>query len=143
MSEAKYSALYLGIVVAERALSKMFDNITRMPPTNPGYDFVCGKGFKIDCKSACLYKRKGQSPAWHFQLDLNKIADYFLCLAFDSRDNLVPMHVWLIPGSDVNTKWGFNIYNTTESLSKWSEYEKPLDRVVSCCNTMKMEAESK
>jgi hypothetical protein len=126
---------YLGIHVAERALSKFFKNITRMPMNNIGYDYVCGKGFKIDVKCSCIIH--GDVDYWHFTINENQIADYFLCLAFDNREDLTPMHVWLIPGHIVNTLKGFSISNRTRSLHKWSKYERPLDKVITCCNEMK------
>jgi len=90
LQEAKDSASYLGVYVAERVLSKYFDNIIKMPYGNPGYDFICGKGFKIDVKSACLYYQRGCYPYWEFHIKRNNAADYFLCLGFDSRDMLNP-----------------------------------------------------
>lgn len=135
MAESKNCAQYLGVVVAEKALSKFFNNITRMPNGNQGFDFLCEKGFKIDVKSGCLIDAK--CSHWHFSIFKNKIANYFLLLAFDSRESLEPQHVWLVPGNVINNKGGIAIYNTKRSLAKWSQYEKPLDRVIACCNLMK------
>ena len=138
MSEAKDCGAYLGVVVAEKALSKFFDNITRMPYGNPGFDFLCGKGFKIDVKSSCLLK--GKYLHWKFHIEKNRIADYFLFLAFnEDRNNLEPQHVWLIPGDIVNIQFDVTISNKEKSLSKWSKYEKPLDKVIACCNQMREE----
>ena len=39
---------------AEKALSVFFKTMTRMPNNNPGYDFLCNRGFKIDAKSSCI-----------------------------------------------------------------------------------------
>jgi len=136
MSESKKSSWFLGVYVAERVLSRYFDNITRMPNNNPGYDYICGKGFKIDVKSACL-QHHSTTPNWAFTIRYNTIADYFLCLAFDNRESLNPMHVWLIPMGKVCHLNGLCITNTYKSLSKWNEYEKSLDKVISCCNEMR------
>ncbi len=130
MSEAKDCTLYLGVCIAETALSKFFDNIVRMPHENPGFDFLCGRGYKIDCKSSCINIRKPpRAPCWQFSIKRNKIADYFLCLALDNRENLIPQHVWLIPGHVVNDHKGLSIVNHPTSLEKWSLYEHPTDRV--------------
>ena len=118
---------------AEIILMSMFDHVERMPNGNPGYDFTCGKGYRIDAKSGCL--RKHNPNTWRFGINRNKIADYFLCLALDNRQDLNPLHVWLIPGKDINHLSGATISKST--LSKWSEYEQPLNTVLSCCNTMK------
>lgn len=137
MSLARYSGSYLGVYVAERALSKFFNNIEKMPYGNPGYDFVCSKGFKIDVKSSCLHHKKGERPFWAFRVDRNTVADYFLCLAFDDRDKLEPQHVWLIPGNDVNSKLSVIVRNTDAGLLKFGLYERPLGPVESCCNVLR------
>ena len=49
---------YLGIHIAEQVLSKVFKNIKMMPMHNPGYDFICNHGKKIDVKSSCIQKNK-------------------------------------------------------------------------------------
>ena len=136
MSIAKDTPIYLGVHIAERALSKFFDNIVRMPNGNPGYDFICGKGFKIDVKSSVLHKDKrdgNRSPFWKFSTRRNTVADYFLCLGFDNREALTPMHVWLIPGEFVNKKMLFQITNAPDILNNFLGYEQPIDRVISCC----------
>lgn len=126
--------LYLGVVVAERILSEIFNDVCRMPPRNRGFDFICGGGYKIDVKSACTRKMR---RSWNFMIRRNAVADYFLCLAFDNRDDLNPIHLWLIPGTEVN-------HLTTASISegtvdKWAQYEltDKLDQVISRCNAMR------
>lgn len=126
-------ASFLGIHVAEQILSKMFDGIERMSCNNPGYDFTCKNGYKIDCKSSCL--RGNKSNMWVFSIKNNKIPDFFLCLGFDNRHNLNPLHVWLIPSHILNNKSGTSISIST--LNKWKQYEKSLDKVLIHCDTMK------
>lgn len=136
MAENKSCSAYLGIHIAEKVLSKIFPNVKQMPHNNPGYDFICGKGFKIDVKAATRSHPKKSNDCWIFRVCQNKTADYFLCLAFDNRKALNPEHVWLIPGHVVNFhKHGFAI--TTTRLEKWAEYEKSLDKVSECCNLLK------
>ena len=137
MAEARDCAAFLGVFVAERALSRFFDHIERMPYGNPGYDFICGKGFKIDVKSSC--KQVGRSDGWGFHIRRNCVADYFLCLAFDDRESLRPEHVWLIPGSVLNHLSG--IFIAESRLVKWSAYEQPLNRVEACCSIMRDETD--
>lgn len=88
INEATESASYLGVYIAETVLSTFFDNMQRMPYGNQGYDFICGKGFKIDVKTSCLVYRQNRTPKWEFCFNRNKIADYFLCLGFDNRKTL-------------------------------------------------------
>ncbi len=139
IEEARDSSVWLGCFIAERALSGFFDDITRMPPNNPGYDFICGKGYKIEAKSSCLYHGPYGNPRWSFGIRKNRIAEYFLCLGFDDRSSLEPLHVWLIPGHIVNHLWGLSITTAPNSIQKWSRYEKPIGRVVKCCDRLKAE----
>ena len=130
---------WLGIWIAERVLSRYFNELKRMPPNNPGYDFLCSKGFKIDVKSGCRQSYDNRRiDRWTFVINHNKIADYFLCLAFDNRTNLNPEHVWLIPKELVSEKHAVIIYDNRNGLSKWSAYEKPIDRVLDCCKSLKI-----
>ncbi|MDD5527347.1 MAG: hypothetical protein PHE11_08115 [Candidatus Omnitrophica bacterium] len=130
---------WLGIWIAERVLSRYFNELKRMPPNNPGYDFLCSKGFKIDVKSGCRQSYDNRRiDRWTFVIDHNKIADYFMCLAFDNRTNLNPEHVWLIPKELVSEKHAVIIYDNRNGLSKWSAYEKPIDRVLDCCKSLKI-----
>lgn len=133
--EAKGSPLYLGVYVAERVLAKVFKNVKRAHMQNPGYDFICGKGFKIDVKSACLSKK--DYPSWNFRIRQNKIADYFLLLAFDNREELNPQHLWLFENKNLNNRKTFSIYKSNVAILKWKEYELPLDKVEYCCNILK------
>lgn len=117
----------------EVILMNMFKKVEKMPTNNIGYDFLCGNGYKIDAKSSCLDKTR--SNTWTFCIERNKTADFFLCLALDNREDLNPLHVWLIPGNTVNNLISTSISKST--LSKWSKYEKSLDKVLSCCNIIK------
>lgn len=132
----KACASYLGCTVSEQVLSHIFKNVKKMPYGNPGYDFICGKEFKIDVKSTCRRKHEGWSDQWGFGIRYNTTADYFLCIAFDNRKDLNPEHIWLIPGSYINNKSNAVISEST--IDKWSKYE--LDRlndIIICCNIMK------
>ena len=53
-----------GHLFAERVLSKVFKNVIRQPHYTPGFDFICGRGFKIDVKSACMRT----SGSWMFHI---------------------------------------------------------------------------
>jgi hypothetical protein len=135
-SVAKDCPLYLGIHIAERVLKNFFDNVKHMPPQNPGYDFVCGRGFKIDAKASCkIHRKKEKITRWQFGIRRNHVADYFLCLAFNDRVSLEPEHVWLIPSRDVSDKTQISI--TEPTLYKWAKYEKSLDRVAACCEQLR------
>jgi hypothetical protein len=127
----KDCTLYLGVHIAERVLSHVFKDVKRMPHRNPGYDFVCNHGKKIDIKSSCIHK----NGAWNFNINHNTTADYFLCLAFDNREDLNPLHAWLIPGSKLNHLTAASI--TQSIIHKWEEYRLDISKILACCNAMK------
>jgi hypothetical protein len=137
-AENKQCSQYLGIHVAERLLRHLFKDVQTMPLHNHGYDFICNRGFKVDAKSSVAYHRTKNGKQWQFNIEHNIIADYFLCLAFDNREDLNPVHLWLIPGSSLNHLQTASVGENT--ISKWSQYERPIDGVLSCCNAMKEEA---
>jgi hypothetical protein len=129
---------YLGRHIAERVLSKYFEGVEMMPYKNKGYDFVCKNGYKIDVKSSCLYRPDGALNArWNFDINHNSIADYFLCLAFDNRDDLNPIRLWLIPGKELSHKHALIITNSQQSMLQWTKYEKPIEKVLECCQKVK------
>lgn len=147
MSKNKSCAQYLGVHIAERVLSHVFEDIKRMPLHNHGYDFICKKGHKIEVKSGCI--RKGKHLIyWQFNINKNAIADYFLLLAFDNRTDLNPMHIWLIKGTDIvgiiekselNKHNIFHLSNKDKSILSYKKYEliDKLDKVIDCCDTLK------
>ena len=125
----KKSAVYLGII-AETILSNIYKDVQVMPIQNPGYDVICNRDFLIDIKSSAT----GDKGHWMFNINKNQIADYFLCIAFNNRDDLHnPVHLWMIPGNIVNHLTGLGINKSR--LDKWQQYELPLDKLISCCNS--------
>ena len=134
-SENKQCTSFLGVYVAEQVPSKVFKNVEKMPTNNKGFDFFCNKGKKIDVKSACTHTRNAHGDSWIFHIKHNNTADYFLCLAFDSRENLNPLHIWLIPGEIINHQMRTSIAKST--LHKWDEYKLDITKTIKCCTEMK------
>lgn len=131
MPENKNCPTYLGCYVAEQLLIKIFKNVQRMPYGNHGFDIICNRDLKIDIKSSAT----GNQGSWQFLIRKNTIADYFLCIAFEDREDLNPIHLWLIPGKDINYLTIIAI--SKRNITKWSKYEQPLDKVIKCCDEMK------
>ena len=129
--ENKTCSLFLGVHVAERVLSHVFKDVKRMPMHNPGYDVICNHDKLIDIKSACL-RKDGQ---WIFNIKRNTTADYFLCLAFDNREALNPLHVWMIPGSKINHLKNASICQST--IRKWDEYSIDISKISDCCDVIR------
>ena len=125
-SENKSCSTYLGVHIAEKILSVVFKDVTRMQNCNKGFDFLCSKGMKIDVKSG-VFTSKGSSGKWTFRINKNMVADYFLCLAFDNRKDLTPKHLWLLPSEAVNNNMSITISNGT--IDKWDEYRLDISKV--------------
>lgn len=140
LSDAKDTTVYLGVHIAERILSRYFEDVKRMPYGNPGYDFLCKRGYKIDVKSSTLIHTDGRPEYWKFMIKKNQVADYFLCLAFDNRERLTPLHIWLIPGDIVRDHHGLHISNLENRIMKWSRFERPIDKVADCCEVLRGES---
>ena len=140
----KTSAVYLGIHVAETILANIFKDVTKMPANNPGYDFICKNGFKIDVKSACLTNSIDYSW-WPYTIARNKGCDYFLLIGFDNREQLNPLHIWLIKSDliineqPIQNKAKLVITNTSHSLARWLQYELTgkLDEAIIQCNKLR------
>jgi hypothetical protein len=113
--------LYLGVEIAENMLAKIFKTAKHMPNCNPGYDFICGSGKKIDVKASTIMNGYS-TDKWHFNIYRNDVPDYFLLMAFDTRTTLNLEHVWLVPGHVINDKTGITISRNT--IYKWKQYEK-------------------
>ena len=156
MSENKECSAYLGIYICENKefLRKIINIVENMPNNNPGYDIICGKGKKIDVKCSCLSNKK-----WSFAIDKNKIADYFLCISFDNRENLNVEHIWLMKGDVViektnnhnskefivNERDAIDIGNGHVALQRWIKHEitnvYKLNEVQKVCDVFKKERE--
>ena len=130
-NENKECSQYLGVHVAERVLSNVFKDVEMMPMNNPGYDFVCNKGKRVDVKSSCL-RADGR---WMFNIYKNVCPDYFLCMVFDDIESLNVLHAWLLPGKVCNHLASIAISPT--SISKWSMYEIDATKISNCCEKMK------
>ena len=136
MDDNKDCAAFLGVYVTERLLRHYFKDVEVMPYGNPGYDFICNRDKLIDAKSSCL----GANGRWLFNIGRNVIADFFVCTAFDNRDDLNVLHVWMIPGRVVNHLTGTSISPST--IHKWDQYKLDVDKASACCIEMKDDARS-
>ena len=135
MYENKSCASYLGVVIGERLCRHLFKDVEVMPMHNPGYDIVCGKGFKIDVKTSSTRYNDGKYPHWGFDINKNKIADFFILVAFDNRADLNPLHLWMIPGHEINKDANKSISPST--LYKWSKWKRDVKDAQLCCTEMK------
>ena len=134
-NKLKTCSSYLGVHVAERLLCKVFNNVEQMPLGNSGFDFVCGKGKKVDSKCSTEKHEHGHCVRWRFDIEKNVTADYFACIAFDNRTDINPLYFWLIPGHKINHLRCFTVSIST--IDKWDIYRQPVDRMLKCCSSIR------
>ena len=137
MYENKLCPQYLGIVIGERLCRHLFKDVEVMPIHNAGYDIVCSHGKRIDVKTACMTLVNKKYPRWGFNIRMCTAADYFICVAFDNVKDLNPLHIWMIPGKEINHLTGISIRPST--LHKWSQWERDINNAQLCCAEMKKE----
>ena len=127
----------------ENLMIQTFEEPIRMPYGNPGFDWTCKRGDKIDNKSRCIsYSNKSNWTGWQFSIRWNNIADWFILSAWDNRDSLTPLHVWAFHKDDIIGErkfWRretFSISNTPEKLKEFEKYEitNRLDKLKELCN---------
>lgn len=135
MSENKECASYLGVYVTERAILPLLPNAKRMPMHHPKYDYLCSKGYKVDIKSGVAHQEARGNLRWKFKIAKNKVADYFLCVAYNNREDLKIAKIWLFPGHFVNNQTMISI--TTETIDKWKQYEIDSYDVSQCVDKIK------
>ena len=59
----------------------------------------------------------------------------FLLIAFNNRDDLKPLHIWLVPADAINHIQNTGISEST--LLKWDKYKLDINKVAACCDRMK------
>jgi len=143
MEISKNSPVYLGVYIAENILPDIFDNPKMMPYGNKGYDSICKNGYKIDVKSSIYQECNNR---WKFAINHNKITDYFLLIAFNNRQHLDVLHIWLIKNDElINNKNILNEYdsliitNNNKRLKEFTKYEllDKIDKVKNICDMFK------
>ena len=129
----------------EDLMIKTFDGAIKMPLNNPGFDWSCKRGDKIDNKSRCLtYRKESNWCGWIFSIEYNNIADWFILSGWDNRDSLNPLHVWIFHKNDIlagGEFWKRNalcITNTSKGLKKFEKWEvaNKLDKLKELCDEM-------
>lgn len=135
-------ASWFGDFICENYIIKTFEEYTIMPYGNPGFDWICKKGEKIDHKGSCLIYGEYGSPHWIFNIMCNNIADWFILSAWDNRDSLNPLHVWMFHRYDIVRGRRFcdfdsfqvtNVPEKLEELEKWEVTDR-LDKLKELCN---------
>ena len=106
-----------------------------MPRNRRGYDIVCNKGKKIDVKISCAtFKENSENQSFHFRIEKNKIADYFILIALDNGNDLNILNLWIVPGHEVNNK--SNITTSLKTMHKWNKWKRDIKEIKICQNVV-------
>lgn len=141
-------SLWFGEFISQNYVMETFENPIKMHNGNPGFDWICKKGEKIDHKGACLtYIIDANWSGWVFGIEYNNIADWFILSAWDSRDSLVPLHVWIFHKNDIIRErkfWRRDSFSITDTPKKLKELEKwevtnRLEKLKELCDKSKEE----
>ena len=131
--------LRLGLYI-EQAIARMFGSVAEVT-NNPGVDFICPNGYKMQVKTSSLSKSK--YPSWYFNINENKIVDYFILVAVNhiddiDKENFKHVHIWIMKGNVLNYKTGVSI--SPSRVYKWNEYsimKEYENKFINCCNVIK------
>lgn len=74
-------------------------------------------------------------PSWSFKITNHIRPDYYMFVAFGTRADLNLLHIWMVPGMEIDI--GSDARITDNMLSKWAEYEISGKKVVQSCNALK------
>lgn len=140
LQESEGCPKYFGEYIAENYIIKTFKDAIPAPINNPGFDWTCNKGLKIQCMSRCL-SHNGNWSGWIYAIAYNNIADYFLISAWDNRTDLKPLHIWIFNKNDIvrgEKFWrrtGLSITNKPYKLIELCDYEvyDKLEKLIELC----------
>lgn len=116
--------------IGENYVSKTFEDPIMMPYGNKGFDWICKNGKKIQHEARCLRYDKNQ---FTYNIHFNNITDYFILSAWDNREDLEPLYIWIYHKNDMirighSTKkdkfWKRNTFTITNEPKYLSEFEK-------------------
>ena len=132
----------------ENLMIQTFEDPIKMRHGNPGFDWICKEGYKIDNKGACLVYRECTSY-FEFPIRCNNIADVFILSCWDNRDSLNPLNIFVFYKNDIvkGRKFykfeSFIITNTPKKLKELEKWEVTdrLYKLKEICNRLKEENE--
>lgn len=162
-SENKSCPLYFGDYIEKKYVMQIFedpilfeykkDDMGRIIDKIKPYDYICKKGLKIKHIASCvridefhLSSYMGDPiPYWGYLIKKNNIPDYYILSAWNDRNSLEPLYVWIIMGDEIfitqrsqKPFWDratFVIYDTRKGIDRMSKYEvtNKLERLKEVC----------
>lgn len=138
IKENRMDTRFLGVYIAENGINKIYEGSERMRINNQGYDIICPKGYKTDVKATVLNRYN----EFNFAINKNKIADYFVLVAFNNIIELEPLHIWTVRGDDniyghpIREISRLVILNEPLQIHRYHKYEK-LDKLETLKNICK------
>ena len=136
---------YTGLYIAETVLSKAFSVMEKAHPHAP-YDFICGKGYKVDSKCSLLLPHNGKKASrWMFRVKRNKVPDAFCFIALQNTIDTITdspqiAYVWLIPGDaliegrPLNDRTAINVAPSTISKLEPFRRSDMEGKITTCCS---------
>lgn len=146
IEEAKDCPAYFGVCIGEKYVSRTFDNPKMMPYGNPGYDWECKNGLKIQLECRCLSDNLWFNQQFKFtHIDYNKVADVFILSGWKDRESLEPLLVLAFKKDDIvrgEPFWmrdSLSITNSPEGLAEFKDFEvtNRLDKLKEMCKDIK------
>jgi hypothetical protein len=113
-----------GIGTWEKLLREKFPFLETTRPNNKGYDFLFGS-LRVDAKCSSTVTFSDGSVGWCFSTSNNQLADCFLCGGFETREDSLPKHVWLIPRGSIYPRKTVKVYG--DKMCEWEPYEIQID----------------
>ena len=149
--ENENCTMYLGISIGEELFKEFlltyFERVIGFHPHNRGFDFICkdprqefidrhphlrlerNKEYMIQLKLLCLQSNDDGWNGWNFHVDHNRIPDFYILSAWDNREYLNPIHIWMFHKNDIIRKKEFwqrislCITNKQIYLEEYKKYE--------------------
>lgn len=164
----EYYPMRFGILIGEELFKRfleelIFENVKYVGGYHDGgLDFICknpkkefierysqfklvrNKEYRVQLKVRCLSYEDGRIR-WDFNILYNNVADIFILSAWDNRESLQPIHIWLFHREDIirgrkfYRRERFYILDKSEYLEKLEKYElkDKLERLKELCNKLK------
>ncbi len=124
-SENKGCARYFGEYIEQKYVSQIFEDPIPFKGPHCGqhcekkYDFECKNGFKVKHIASCVridnyhVSYSGDPiPYWGYLIRKNNVPDYWILSAWDNRESLEPLYVWIINGhQEFKTRYSYRENN--------------------------------